>query len=196
MTGTNSKGRKADFNTEVKVDTLSIDVDEAQVKFFNFTFHEYELTVKVYLPEKVYDSITVDLVNGRVDAEDLKVKEMKAKTVNGKIELEEIVASNVRVQSKNGAIHLEHVIVDISGNVTNGKISVETETLNQNMNLESVNGEIDIVTLTDPTNVDIDVEAVNGNVRLFGEKDYHFTVGNGENQVHLTTVNGNITVRK
>lgn len=130
------------------------------MKFFNFTFHEYELTVKVYLPEKLYDSITVDLVNGRVDAEDLKVKEMKVKTVNGKIELEEIVASNVRVQSKNGAIHQEHVIGDISGNVTNGKILVETETLNQNMNLESVNGEIDIVTLTDPTNVDIDVEAV------------------------------------
>jgi DUF4097 and DUF4098 domain-containing protein YvlB len=196
LTGTNSKGRKSHFNTEVKGDTLVIDFDEAQVKYFNFLFHEYHLQLNVYLPEKIYDSITVDLVNGNVDIEELQVTDLKAKTVNGKINIEYVETSNVQVLSENGAIYLKHTTGQILGNVTNGKITIEAEHLEQNMNLESINGAIDVRTMTDPTNVDIDVENENGIVRLFGEKDYHFTVGNGEHHIHLKSVNGNISVRK
>lgn len=196
LSGTRAKGRKSDFDTKVKGDTLSIKVDEAQVKLFNFTFRKYDLKLTVYLPEKVYDSLTVELDNGRVDVEDLQVTDIKAKTVNGKINMENLEATNVRVRSENGAVHLEQVEGEISGKVTNGKVSVVTDNLNQNMDIESVNGKIEIVTLAEPANVTIDAETVNGRVRLFGEKDHHLVVGNGEHRIQLKTVNGEISVRK
>lgn len=206
---------KYHLSTDVEGTTLSIDVEYRQRKFINLDFFSSLSSLTVYVPEKVYDSLQLESDNGRITAETLQAKDINVKTNNGsiiledikssaiigeadngRIELKDINSSTIQVKSDNGKIILEHVEGDILGETSNGSITLVTQDLDRQIELETDNGKINIQTEKEPTNVIFDIKVDNGKVRMFGESNWDSVIGNGDNLIKLTTNNGGITVTK
>ncbi len=183
--------------------------------WFDVNFRDllHPLTLKVYLPEKEYQSISitqgngfVDIDgftatnvniatnNGRVEASNLHTKLATFEADNGKVEANNITSEKIKAESENGAIELNNVTGELSGSVDNGRIVVNVEEITQAMDFVSDNGEIVINTEIEPTDVRFDVESDNGSVDIFDQYHDDTIIGNGSVLVKLSVDNGRIKV--
>ena len=191
--GRGSKDTKTNLTAQVEEDILTIKWDEKQFGFLHLDFNE-SLTIRITLPEKQYQMMTITNDNGKVHLEDLNIIRVKAESNNGGIEMENILSENVVVKTDNGRVSLEHVSGTIEGKSNNGRISMKTTTLNQPIQLETNNGRIEIETENEPTNVTFDVQIHNGSINILDKYKGSTVIGNGENLVKLKTNNGKIQV--
>ncbi|WP_079527935.1 DUF4097 family beta strand repeat-containing protein [Halobacillus hunanensis] len=195
LTGTSSEEIENYLSANVAGSTLSIKLrDERMFDIFNFV--GTSLTLKVYLPEKVYDSLQVDIDNGSFQAEQLSINNVKAEADNGHIEMNNIAATMLNVEADNGVISLENIEGKINGEVNNGEIYLKTNHLDRPITLESDNGNIEIETDKEPTNAVLDIKTDNGEATVFGSSNWNTVTGDGDNLIKLTTNNGNINVAK
>lgn len=215
--GKTSTNIKRTFDTNVEDSTLFITYNEKQRSWFNFDIFEVldPLTLKVYLPEKQYDTLKVSSHNGYVRADQLKTTTFETKTTNGKVELKDIHSQNITAESHNGLVNLRNITTENTfvksdnGNITldqvkgkldgetyNGNISLITKKLEQNINFNTHNGRINIETGKEPTNVQFNISVENGRVNILDKYNGNAVIGKGENLVKLTTHNGNISVVK
>ncbi|WP_042224822.1 DUF4097 family beta strand repeat-containing protein [Oceanobacillus manasiensis] len=191
------KGNRPDKNrlhAEMQGDKLIIETKAHDEKLFRFFDWGDRLTLTVYLPDKEFASIQLDVDNGSINAEQINSTDIVAETNNGKIMMENILSERVNVESNNGKITLHNVEGELNGKTNNGAISLVTESLDRSIQLGSDNGKIKIETNEEPTNVTFDVRVDNGKIDIFGNSDWDTVVGDGENRVKLTTHNGSITV--
>ncbi|WP_144461676.1 DUF4097 family beta strand repeat-containing protein [Siminovitchia fortis] len=214
LSGKRGKGKKFKFDADVKGDTLYVKLKERQMLFtFDIT---PPLALKVYIPEKEYDSIRLKSDNGRISTEKIRAKEFAADTDNGRVKLKDIQGSNVtavsnngRIEAKsvkassftarsdNGKIILEDVEGKISGITNNGHISFVTDNLDRSIELETDNGGIEIQAAKEPKNASFDVRVDNGKVDIFGQTFRgDASIGKGENKIKLITNNGSVKVTK
>ncbi|PAV27947.1 hypothetical protein CIL05_18930 [Virgibacillus profundi] len=191
-----SNDKKKNLSVEENGNTLFIQTDNQNHKLFNFGFFTESLTLTVYLPEKLYDTLIVEIDNGSLEAEALNIKDIKAASKNGRIDMENITAETVQVKTDNGKIALSQVEGEITGKTSNGAISLETKSLDQPLELETDNGSIKVQTEKEPTNAIFDVRTDNGSVKVFGDSNWETVVGNGDNLIKLKTDNGSIRVEK
>lgn len=210
-------GKSSDYrlSADVEGSTLKVDVDYKPKKLFNFDFTSALLDLKVYVPEKVYDSLLIESDNGRVQIDGLQARDVHVKTDNGRIKLndiesskvtasadngminlKDIVASTVNTSADNGKITLDDVAGKLSGKTNNGSISLVTHDLDRAIDFETDNGKIKIQTEKGPTNAILDAKVDNGKVTIFGESNWDTVIGNGKNLIKLTAKNGTITVIK
>lgn len=195
LTGKATNNAKDDLSVAVEGNTLSIQT-ENQRKFFNFDFFTTSLTLTVYVPEKVYESLQVNIDNGQFQAEQLAVTNLDAKTNNGRIEISNIEANQVKVESDNGKLILEDVQGEIQGKTNNGSISLVTNNLDRPIELESDNGSIKIKSENEPTNVTFLADTGNGTISIFDKYNGNAVIGDGDNIIKLRTDNGRISVTK
>lgn len=191
-----SNNKNDKFTAKESGNTLSIQTESKDLKFFDFDFFTKTLTLTVFLPEKLYESLEVDIDNGSLNAENLNIKDINAATENGRIALKNIGADTVQVNSSNGKIELDHVKGEITGKTNNGKISLVTESLDRALELETDNGAINVQTEKEPTNAIFDVRVDNGSIKIFGNSNWDTVVGDGDNIIKLKTNNGSIRVEK
>jgi len=202
------------LSADVDGSTLKVDVGHRQKKLFNFGFSSALLSLKVYVPEKEYQSLKIESGNGRVRADDLQAKvvhvetdnghiklnhmkssEVTAEADNGTIDMENVEASTVTTRADNGKIMLDGVEGKLFGKTNNGSISLVTYDLDRVIDFETDNGKIKIQTEKEPTNAIIDAKVDNGKVTIFGESNWDTVIGDGDNLIKLTTNNGMITVK-
>ncbi|MGY4688197.1 DUF4097 family beta strand repeat-containing protein [Salibacterium sp. K-3] len=176
--------------------TLSIQSDSQNKKLFSFDFFVESLTLTVYLPEKVYDTLQIDSDNGKIELEQLDIKDVNVTTKNGRIAMETIGAEKVQVGTINGKIALNKVEGSITGKINNGSILLNTKDLDRSIDFETNNGSITVKTEKKPTNAVFDVKVGNGKINIFGDSNWDTVVGNGDNLIKLNTNNGSITVEK
>ncbi len=188
-----SKNWKGDLNVELNGDDLTIETQEGN-KFFNIDIFNQTPKLYVHLPEKEFQTLQIRSVNGRLDVHHVTAAELRAETDNGRINLSAVSADDVYVSSVNGKINLNGVEGDIQGETDNGALYLKTTTIHRQIHMESINGKIEIESDEKPTNVLYDVRTTNGKVRIFGSSDWDIKVGDGDHQIKLTTVNGNIEV--
>lgn len=212
LTGKHSNYR---LSADVEASTLKVDVGYRQNKLFNFDFTSALLTLKVYVPEKLYQSLQIESGNGRVQVDDLQAKNVYVKTDNGHIklnnlesskvtaeadngtiDLKNVASSAVNTRADNGKIHLDNVEGNLSGKTNNGSISLVTHDLDRAIDFETDNGKIKIQTEKDPTNVIFDIKLDNGKADIFGKTNWDTVIGDGEHLIKLTAGNGKITVTK
>ncbi|WP_342045390.1 DUF4097 family beta strand repeat-containing protein [Bacillus sp. OTU530] len=196
LSGTGNDHMKQRFSAEVEGTTLAVKLESQKLKLFNFDFRFKPLTVKVLLPEKVYESLQIDSNNGRVKVEKVNANNVKAELNNGMITLKHIGANAVDVESDNGKIQLEYVEGTIKGKTSNGRIFVVTKDLERMMQLGSNNGSIEIQTEKDPVDVAFDVHVDNGHIDILDKYEGNAVIGKGTHVIKLTTNNGRITVTK
>lgn len=142
-----SSGTKQIFSTDVEGKTLYVKLNVKHKNLFHLDFLS-TVFIKVYVPEKKYESLQVQNEYGSIKMNQLNLKNLTAITKNGEMSFNHINATNVKFQSiENGPITFHG---DIHGKLTekthNGKISLYTPNLNYPIQLETYNGAISIQT--------------------------------------------------
>ncbi|KAF1305500.1 daptomycin-sensing surface protein LiaX [Enterococcus saccharolyticus] len=117
-----------------------------------------------YLPNRVYDHVSVKLLNGNVLVNELEVKDIYAKSTNGNIQIEQINASMLEIEGVNGNITvaageiLDSIIETVNGTVT-------MTATPQNIGISLVNGDVRL-TLQEAHLRRLNATSVNGNVKV------------------------------
>ena len=187
LSGTAKKSSAYTLSTDVEGTTLSVQLKERQTKFYNFDFISTSLSLKVYVPEKMYDSLRISSDNGRVKAENLHVKDIQAKVSNGRVELRDITGSTVTAETDNGRIQAEKLNVkQVKATAKNGRIdmknvassAVEVKADNGKIGLDDVDGKMigkvkngTISLMTNHLDRPIEFESDNGNIKIQTEKE-------------------------
>ncbi|WP_066187264.1 MULTISPECIES: DUF4097 family beta strand repeat-containing protein [Gracilibacillus] len=157
-------------------ETLIIEIKRKLFNFFKVDlFFQSTSTLHVFLPAEEWENI-------------------EASTINGSLEGERIDVSALNVHSTNGRIMLDSISGDIEAQTTNGRIDITTESLDQSMDLKTVNGGVTIHSNQKPNNVVLDLRTVNGSTKVFGTTDWDSMYGNGEHLIKARTTNGSISI--
>lgn len=208
-----TKENKDNLKVDIVGDKLLIQLKDKQFKLFSFDFFDKQSTIKLYVPDRVYQSLEIKTDNGRIKVADVNVKKIKVATDNGRIDvnkievtnfkgytnngridLKQVEASETNVETDNGKILLNDVTGKIIGKTDNGAISLLRDDLNSPIELESDNGSITIETKNKPKNALFDAKTDNGRIDVLGGDGRNNIFGNGDNLIKLTTDNGRITV--
>jgi DUF4097 and DUF4098 domain-containing protein YvlB len=122
----------------------------------------------IYLPKELYKAISVRLFNGKIDGEQLNVKDFKAKTANGKITLTGFDTDKLEVETANGHITISKLNSQkVEAETINGTIKVEGSYKKADM--QSFNGNI-ICTVSDARCETLLVKSTTGNVDIIVPK--------------------------
>ena len=182
---------------KVEVQGQKITIETAgQRGIFDLDLFAEHLKLTVHLPQRLYESLQADMRNGSFAADLLQINDLQVSTDNGSILLEDFEAAKVRVESDNGSIRLSQVSGDIMASSDNGSLSLSGEDWNRAIEMATHNGSIEIETATEPTNVTFDLRTRNGQITVFGSRDWDSVVGDGDHRVRLTTHNGDIRIER
>ncbi|RDW15630.1 DUF4097 family beta strand repeat-containing protein [Oceanobacillus chungangensis] len=191
-----NKNNKYKLETKVEGDTLQIEVKDRLFRWFSFGFfNSSSVSLKVFLPERAYDTIEVVTDNGKIRANEMEADVINMEADNGKIIVDHIKSTSFNFEVDNGEVSLRDIEGEINGSSNNGRISLITESLDSPITLETDNGVIDIQTDEQPANATFDINVDNGKVTVFGESNYDTIIGNGDNLIKLTADNGKITIQ-
>ena len=225
---------KNNFSSAITDSTLSITYKKSSKKFYNFDLSIKSASVKVHIPKKLYNTISVRANNGRIVAKELDANEMnlnandgsidlqninadslsvnsnngritadsligttfKLKANDGRIALKRMTTDSVSIVSHNGKIELEEVTGALLAKANDGSINLVTDTLDHPIDFSTHNGKIHIQTNQEPVDADIQAQARNGSIRIFGENRSHTVFGSGNNKIDLSSNDGRIVVEK
>lgn len=123
--------------------------------------------------------VILESVNGAVEVRDL-AGSAECRTVNGAITVEG-VGGDFKAETVNGAIRAHGLKGGVSGKTVNGSITLGGAGLKGRLEASTLNGNLKVTT---PGARDVKVS----------RRHLEATLGSGEGQVKLTTLNGSITV--
>ncbi|WP_318616369.1 DUF4097 family beta strand repeat-containing protein [Sporosarcina sp. YIM B06819] len=149
---------------------------------------------RIQLSEIAATTLIAETDNGRIEMDKVQADHMRMKTDNGRIEMRHVEAESIGVESDNGRIELEHVTGSIVGTTDNGRITLQTDTLDRALDFRTDNGSIVIQSSSKPTNVTILAKTGHGKIDVFGERNSRTVIGAGEHTIRLKSDNGRITV--
>ncbi|WCN29005.1 DUF4097 family beta strand repeat-containing protein [Thermococcus kodakarensis] len=164
--------------------------EEPKKRFFNLLGKSgwAEITVKV--PRKA--TVRASTVNGEIMARNVSFE--KVSTVNGRIELENCEAGEI--SNVNGRVRAYLALAkSLKASSVNGPIELEIEELEGDAKISNVNGSIALA-LSDFCDARVKASRVNGAITFEGIDPENPVIGTGEFEVKVSTVNGNIVVRR
>ncbi|HWK21918.1 MAG TPA: DUF4097 family beta strand repeat-containing protein [Ureibacillus sp.] len=104
-----------------------------------------QTSLRLVVPEQLYDIVLIRLLNGGVTVQNLEAKLIKVKTYNGAVKMDESTFQNANIETGNGSIELRHVKgEDLEVETVNGRIYIDGEL--QEVEAESVNGAVVVTT--------------------------------------------------
>lgn len=122
-----------------------------------------------YLPSRMYDYVSVKLLNGDIDVTGLEVKDIFLKSTNGDIDIDELQATMLEVEGVNGDIEVKSGdIIDSIIETVNGEVSMTATP--EHVSISIVNGDIRM-TLKEKQLARLEASSVNGNVKVAFPKD-------------------------
>lgn len=141
---------------------------------WNFSFgghNDSRNIITIYLPDKCYDEISLETVNGRMEADFITVDTIKLNTVNGKVCSTDISSRRCKCSSVNGKLEISGISVseDFEGSTVNGKMELSGDFM-CNVRLSSVNGAVVFDTAQHVDKYKIKSSSVSGSVRLNGTR--------------------------
>ncbi|MFD1483970.1 daptomycin-sensing surface protein LiaX [Lacticaseibacillus baoqingensis] len=211
----------ADTPLDAFIDRSRIDVNDDHF-VFQVPNRRIQADLVVSLPKRVYDHVTVRLLNGGVQMQGVEGKDFYVKNANGDMNFAGVKATMLETQGVNGSFKVNGGdIHELLIETVNGDIKVHTTPDTQS--LQTVNGTVRIT--LDHDFEKLTASSVNGNVKLavpqsialngdvktrFGSvksrmsglaaptKSKHVTLdrpGTGEGVVTITTTSGNIQLK-
>lgn len=169
-----------------------------EVKFF-------DIKVKMRIPiTRILDLLGISLDVGDIRVDGLPVKKMYLYTANGDIMIGGVSAEDIKLESINGDIYVRGgEINNLNISSTNGDLRMEIHLEKSRFVAEDINGEIRLL-ITENSNAFIEATTINGIIKVFNkekikmkseeEKFFQGLIGEGESEVVLKTVNGNIRI--
>ncbi|WP_432360079.1 DUF4097 family beta strand repeat-containing protein [Sporosarcina sp. UB5] len=190
LTGTREK---LELTAEVLVDTLRIKLKNKSPWSFLFQFNTKGVALNVFIPKKLYESISMKSDNGRINAEKLIGKQIECRTDNGRIELNELAATSLEAETDNGRIEISKVQTDrLKAKTDNGRVTMRhvdaeftyAESDNGRIEFDQVDGELTAIT-------------DNGRIVLAGEhldRNIDFQTDNGSIEISTMQKASNATI--
>lgn len=190
------KDTSTPLEVENKGSSVTVTIENQSRMWFNFGIFPFNETLKLSIPEKDYNRLTIQNKNGTINVQDIHAQNVTAHSNNGAIVLQNVVGEHAEVSTNNGTINISGVTGEVIGKTKNGIITLETDDLDRPIDLETNNGKITILTAKEPTNTLFDVNVGNGTVTVFGKSNWDTIIGDGENTVRVAADNGLITIKK
>ncbi|AMQ19470.1 DUF4097 family beta strand repeat-containing protein [Thermococcus peptonophilus] len=164
--------------------------EKPKKRFFNMLGKSGWAEIIVKVPRNV--PVIASSVNGEIRARNVSFE--KVSTVNGRIEVEDCKAGEI--SNVNGRVKAHLALAkSLKASSVNGPMEVEIEELEGNAKISTVNGSITL-SLSDFCDARIRTSRVNGAVTFEGTDPENPVIGTGEFEVKVSTVNGNIVVRR
>jgi len=141
--------------------TVSVDEDKLIIHVPNKRIY-VDLTLT--LPERTYDYLSINTLNGKVIVTDIEVKDVYAKSTNGSIQFEQLSGTMLEAKGSNGSVTIKNSqLKDLLASSVNGSLVYEGTV--ESGDLSTTNGEIK-VTVMNNTITRLNATTVNGNVKL------------------------------
>lgn len=185
---------KVEIKVKINGEVLEIEPKTKDKKGYSVSVH-FEIKVPNHLAldaEIVSGSIEVVNINGGADLE----------AVNGDIECSNMTGE-VSCETINGSIDFKDVTEELNAETINGSISVENGSISpESIDFETINGTINIKLQKTP-DASLSASTMNGKVRIKGvsnielskgARSFNATLGTGEGDYSLSTINGSILV--
>lgn len=197
------------FNFNMKAVTLNVFIPKKLYQSFAMKTDNGQISAKKLLAKKIdvktdngkiqlreiaATTLNAETDNGRIEIDKVQADHMRMKTDNGRIDMRHVDAESIGVESDNGRIELENVTGSIVGTTDNGRITLQTDTLDRALDFRTDNGSIVIQSMEKPTNVTILAKTGHGKIDIFGERNSRTVIGAGEHTIRLKSDNGRITV--
>lgn len=137
------------------------------------TFHvpnkRIQADLVVYLPDRTYDYMAVKLLNGSVNFNKFKAKDVYVKSTNGDIKLNKLEATMLETKGTNGNVVITDAeLLDLLVSTVNGDVRLKGKI--QSSDLSTTNGEIR-ATFYGNELTRLKATSVNGNVKIAIPKD-------------------------
>jgi hypothetical protein len=193
-------------DAENSLDNLSVIISETESRIEVETQQpsktygrNYQVFYHILIPRSW--KVIVNSVNGPIYISNIQ-NEVKSTSTNGDCIIENITG-DVTTVLVNGSMRLWNVSGDLYGSLTNGSISSKVQLpYNGVCKLHTVNGEI-LLSIPTSTSADFSAQVQNGIISIknltihtstSSSKSVIGRIGDGEGNIELTAVNGNIIV--
>lgn len=148
---------------EAFLERSQIDVDEEKISF-QIPNKRIKADLHFYLPAKVYDHMSVKLLNGDVSITTLEAKDLFIKSTNGNMSFEDLTATMLEVEGVNGDVKVTNChIMDFLAESVNGNATIHS--IIENANISNVNGDIKITGQGESLKK-IEAKVVNGTIKV------------------------------
>jgi len=137
---------------------------------------------------KVKNKAKINAVSGDINIISLSSKESRIESISGEINLEDARANRIDLSSVSGEINTINSENISSITTTSGEIEIENYSIKEDLNIESVSGEIEL-DLAEDSSIDLDFKSTSGDL----ENDFGKVYG-GENKVNVKTNSGDLRV--
>lgn len=141
--------------------TVNVDEDKLIIHVPNKRVYA-DLTLT--LPERTYDYLSINTLNGKVMINELDVKDIYAKSTNGSIVFDKLSGVMLEAKGSNGSVTIKNgALKDLLASTVNGSLAYEGKL--ESGDLSTTNGEVK-VTIKNDTIARLKATTVNGNVKL------------------------------
>lgn len=140
--------------------------------------------LEIFLPERTYDHVTMNLLNGNIEITNFNGKDIYLKTTNGQTYLNQVTATMIEVEGVNGSVELlDSHLREALFSTVNGNIKVDANV--QASDLSTVNGNVR-ATMHNADLHRLDASSVHGDVKTAVESTLDF---HGSAKTRLGAVN-------
>lgn len=132
--------------------------------YFYLANKRVKADLEVFLPSKNYDHVSVKMLNGRLNFEQIQGKDFYLKLTNGDIKLNAFEATMLEIEGTNGNIEVTNsLLADTIIETVNGNVTMDTTPLASKINL--INGTIRLSYRNDKLEK-LNASTVNGDIKL------------------------------
>lgn len=180
--------KKADLN-----DFLDYEIKEGKLSIFvNESYHNIQATtdLKLSLGKELYERLSINQVNGKVEISDVNFTNLDINTVNGKIQIINLT-SDIDIRNTNGKIDVKNITGRLDIDNVNGPIYL-TNICGSSAEITNVNGNIRLDGISSER---LDASSNAGTIRIFNIKnteEINLKSGFGNMVVDTTDFDGDI----
>jgi lia operon protein LiaG len=196
--------KKIKLDVKERDNTLKIELkDEDQIKF-NIGVMIVDTNVEVYLPEKIYESLKIDLSSGDIEMENIKSKEFILEASSGDIIVRDLEATINQFHTSSGEIKASNIIGNIAADTSSGDITIQNEDVTGDIKAEASSGDVTVEFKEEPSSLAIEFRASSGEgeVTLAGvsyeektENKIKGKIGSGEFNLKVDTSSGDFYLK-
>lgn len=158
----------------------------------------YVVGAKIYTEGITAKQIKLDAVSGPISAIDVKAEKLRMSSVSGKNTLENVDVDELRINIISGRVHFTGRCKEISMDSVSGNVSIDSTVFPQKSSFSIVSGNIDMH-VPDNDGFTLGFSKVSGTLSSdfpMLEQGKKRIYKNGEKQIQVTSVSGNLKLRQ
>ncbi|WP_281883533.1 DUF4097 family beta strand repeat-containing protein [Paenibacillus sp. YYML68] len=180
--------KQVKLEVEPKGSTLYATVERPSGTSFGSSL---ELTLTARIPEKQWESIIVRTESGDMMLSELQAQAIELQTSSGDIEVEQFVAEKLSFRTNSGDVAIEGAEASrVKGETSSGNVELELEQLTQDVELNTMSGNVSVMVEAEPASLSLDFEGSSGEGEVDWPSMSHFERSENGNQLRGTVGDG------